>query len=224
MGFKSMIGTAMLIAISSSAHAQLITVQFEGTVDSISGNAAALIDIGNSFTGSYTYETSTPDTNANTIAGDYTHAIQEITFTVGGFSFTKGIDLSPSFATDSILITNNGFGIDLDAYAAVVPVLSGSDVGDFSASKFGFEMYLAGSTGSVYTDDSLPSDLNLASFQSFDLGLQPTLQLMFTDGGTKSTFASANISSISTVPVPAAVWLFGSGLISLIGVARRKKA
>lgn len=26
------------------------------------------------------------------------------------------------------------------------------------------------------------------------------------------------------VPVPAAVWLFGSGLIGLIGVARRKQA
>ena len=29
---------------------------------------------------------------------------------------------------------------------------------------------------------------------------------------------------ISAVPVPAAVWLFGSGLLGLIGVARRKKA
>ena len=28
----------------------------------------------------------------------------------------------------------------------------------------------------------------------------------------------------TVVPVPAAVWLFGSGLIGLIGVARRKKA
>jgi hypothetical protein len=28
---------------------------------------------------------------------------------------------------------------------------------------------------------------------------------------------------ISPVPVPAAVWLFGSGLIGLIGVAHRKK-
>lgn len=29
---------------------------------------------------------------------------------------------------------------------------------------------------------------------------------------------------VSVIPVPAAVWLFGSGLIGLIGVARRKKA
>jgi hypothetical protein len=29
---------------------------------------------------------------------------------------------------------------------------------------------------------------------------------------------------ISVVPVPAAVWLFGSGLLGLIGISRRKKA
>lgn len=28
---------------------------------------------------------------------------------------------------------------------------------------------------------------------------------------------------VSTVPVPAAVWLFGSGLIGLLGLARRKR-
>jgi hypothetical protein len=28
----------------------------------------------------------------------------------------------------------------------------------------------------------------------------------------------------AAVPVPAAVWLFGSGLLGMIGVARRKKA
>ena len=30
--------------------------------------------------------------------------------------------------------------------------------------------------------------------------------------------------SVSEIPIPAAVWLFGSGLLGLIGVARRKKA
>jgi hypothetical protein len=29
---------------------------------------------------------------------------------------------------------------------------------------------------------------------------------------------------ISQVPLPAAVWLFGSGLLGLVGIARRKKA
>lgn len=37
--------------------------------------------------------------------------------------------------------------------------------------------------------------------------------------GDVNTFAK-----FSVVPVPAAVWLFGSGLVGLIGIARRKKA
>lgn len=38
------------------------------------------------------------------------------------------------------------------------------------------------------------------------------------------TMGSLVVSEVSAVPVPAAVWLFGSGLIGLIGVARRRKA
>lgn len=35
---------------------------------------------------------------------------------------------------------------------------------------------------------------------------------------------SMDVTAISSVPVPAALWLFGSGLLGLIGVARRKAA
>ena len=36
-------------------------------------------------------------------------------------------------------------------------------------------------------------------------------------------FGSNSCSAVSAVPVPAAAWLFGSGLLGLAGVARRKK-
>ena len=40
---------------------------------------------------------------------------------------------------------------------------------------------------------------------------------------TSSTVSSTSFSgSISAVPVPAAIWLFGSGLLGLVGIARRK--
>jgi hypothetical protein len=35
---------------------------------------------------------------------------------------------------------------------------------------------------------------------------------------------SLNVLNVTTVPVPAAVWLFGSGLLGLVGMVRRKKA
>jgi hypothetical protein len=44
--------------------------------------------------------------------------------------------------------------------------------------------------------------------------------------GTNYAFGAETTSSVytSTVPVPAAAWLFGSGLLGLLGVSRRKKA
>ncbi len=42
-------------------------------------------------------------------------------------------------------------------------------------------------------------------------------------GGTLR-FASVPIGSVGTVPLPAAAWLFGTGLVGLIGASRRKKA
>jgi hypothetical protein len=40
-----------------------------------------------------------------------------------------------------------------------------------------------------------------------------------------ATYASFTVSGAPPeIPVPAAVWLFGSGLLGLVGVARRKKA
>ena len=47
----------------------------------------------------------------------------------------------------------------------------------------------------------------------------------FADSGGPTNFFVDDVSIISTVvPVPAAVWLFGSGVLGLVGIARRKKA
>ena len=43
------------------------------------------------------------------------------------------------------------------------------------------------------------------------------------DAGCFSNLAIDNVT-VSAVPVPAAAWLFGSGLLGLIGIARRKTA
>ena len=57
-----------------------------------------------------------------------------------------------------------------------------------------------------------------------------TLQFNSTCGADANCFADFSIDNVSisadvnAVPVPAAVWLFGSGLLGLVGVARRKKA
>lgn len=53
----------------------------------------------------------------------------------------------------------------------------------------------------------------------FDIGFEITI-LGFWEPGTTETI---RIEQLPTVPIPAALWLFASGLIVLIGAARRRK-
>jgi len=43
-------------------------------------------------------------------------------------------------------------------------------------------------------------------------------------GSPYSEVWNINITAVSSVPVPTAIWLFGSGLLGLVGFAKRKKA
>ena len=67
-------------------------------------------------------------------------------------------------------------------------------------------------------------------FQNFSANFE-VLSLTMTNPDAGGSIApncdfdpSGNLCKPSSVPVPAAVWLFGSGLLGLVGVARRKKS
>lgn len=72
-------------------------------------------------------------------------------------------------------------------------------------------------------NDILGSNASLASFalqiQASDTG---TIQIEMS--GTSNPGASGFALELAPVPIPGAAWLFGSGLIGLIGMARKKEA
>ena len=58
-----------------------------------------------------------------------------------------------------------------------------------------------------------------------DFGTIASSDIFSADGSEKAnTISWLLVRDTAVVPAPAAVWLFGSGLIGLIGLARRKKA
>ena len=58
---------------------------------------------------------------------------------------------------------------------------------------------------------------------AFDKGLANTPAMIPASVPSK-TLPGNNFGQTAVIPVPAAVWLFGSGLLGLVGIARRKKA
>lgn len=62
------------------------------------------------------------------------------------------------------------------------------------------------------------SDINYSYAFNFEIGDQ-----FLSAVGTYSYVWAVYDGDVNAVPIPAAVWLFGTGLIGLIGVARRKK-
>jgi hypothetical protein len=84
-----------------------------------------------------------------------------------------------------------------------------------------------GGTGDFILDSSNSfNTLFIDNFdQSFTLSLQDPLGLATPgNNGIGASFIVSGTIALAptTVPVPAAVWLFGSGLLGLIGIARRK--
>ena len=77
-----------------------------------------------------------------------------------------------------------------------------------------------GSNPSVF-NDTLPHAGDASFF--YQPGFSYNSFLGASSGSVSHDFAFA-ISGVSTVPVPAAVWLFGTALIGLIGFGKRKKA
>lgn len=68
-------------------------------------------------------------------------------------------------------------------------------------------------------------DLTLATcpIEICSAGARPYADADFLNNGSQIA-AISNVRAYSVVPVPAAVWLFGSGLLGLVGIMRRKKA
>ena len=150
--------------------------------------------------------------------------------------------------TVSTADTGNGFGLNIGDLITVTgtfddSMLSGTSTENvvFSATSGNNLNIVAGSKSFTQVDDiSYSADTSPAlnffdgAFAGFDYLAEFGVYGYFDSAGTSIDSGDDNINTnyvtgtwtnytVSSVPVPAAVWLFGSGLLGLVGVARRKR-
>ena len=236
---KTVLAAGVALALGASAsHAAFFagSSTYSVSVTSAScfafGDCTSLVD--NISGGSFTL--STDATGANYTVGSYSMAAY--TGTPGGLFSTGG----PVAGSGSV---SNAGQLDLDfagrtGSATLFPYLGTPawNIDDGVAGGTGaYEGYTTGSDSNVSpTDGSVSltltgSNLTFAGTTGGGLGLW-TGQLVSVGnvGASWGPFAGTPYSEVYTVnvtgpvvPIPAAAWLFGSGLIGLVGVARRRR-
>jgi hypothetical protein len=144
------------------------------------------------------------------------------------------VDISPTTLGNSNLAgCVSTLATDLECNPAGINLVDNDDdtirLFDLAADVYGFDVIVdlqdssdIGSA-SVLLNDELVGTISTANPSVSAVFADPSstqvIQIVNTDA------ALLNYNFITTpVPVPAAVWLFGSGLLGLIGVARRKQA
>ena len=183
----------------------------------------------------YTIDT---NTGASSLVGS--HGVNDLfglaydwnTSTLYGSQFSGGLgfyslDVSTGSAS---LISNLAIQIGGLAYNSTIDEIVGINDGPgnlYTIDRTTGALTLLGGDGSV-NDSGLTYDSDLNLYWDIDFSgnlfsydpdtLTRTVHLTGLGNFDGLTYAT------SIVPVPAAVWLFGSGLIGLIGIARRKKS
>lgn len=154
-----------------------------------------------------------------------------------------------SLVYDDITGNITGVSTDFDSYIADDDAITQTGYGEASSNVMGSVSLLGGDVTAInmtsditFTMDysgfgfgmiSMPGTFNITG-DSFSLLVDPILDgsgnpvraPYLGGGGGGSIYTNPNgwnvTGSVTVVPVPAAVWLFGSGLLGLVAIARRR--
>ena len=201
---------------TNSAMAALVTFNFTGKVDSVGSQVSGgPFSVDQVVKGSYTFsDTGTnPAISPNGTIATYSGRLDgpstnlNVTFGPGVPAYTA------SFATGTTntIIVTDAVAPNHDAYE-VNGFFSGASVN--SQAPTSFKLDLEKLPTNTFTSTSLPiTPPSISSLSDMD----KTFRLVFGNGNGNSRTVIVNLSTLTAVPLPAAVILFGAGLIALVG-------
>lgn len=208
-------GFILMGPLVAPAKAALVTFQFTGEISSVTPTlgTARGISTGQPFSGSYTFETTTPDLDGSSNRGRY----QGITtFNVNMAGQAIVLPQTPIQQNNGIFIFDNE-GAFRDRYSL------NADATGIEASGWRFQQMrldMLDPSQNAFNNDSLPSTPpSLSSFA------QRSASFTFVNrdaSGNLLGFGSveSQVTSLTAVPIPATLLLFGTGLTALTGLRR----
>ncbi len=205
-----LVAAATAVILSSSANAALESRLGGLAYYDTEANLTWLADANYAYTSGYTTSVIMNWTEASTWVADLDIA------GVTGWRLPNTLELDAS--CDYHDTSGNGYGYNC----------TGSEMGNLFYNTLGNEAYFSTNTGPFSNVQSY------LYWSATEFSNSPDYQAYYFNMGSGEqgrTYKTDNISTwavqtgdVSAVPVPAAVWLFGSGLLGLAGIARRKKA
>lgn len=220
MVLKTSLCAGVLMGMTCSAGAATLTFTDQASfLSSLSG--ATTLDFESQASGS----TVNSGDTLNGITFDYSIGPPPIDMMVANDFLTTsgsnylGLDDAGNY---NLFLAGDSFTMSFDTpQNAVGLYLVSGDVlfaGDFSISTSAGSVFNSDIVDITFGDGGLAYYLGLTSDTAFS---SATLQF---DAGAEGAFLySVDDITVSAVPVPAAVWLFSSGMIGLAGIARRKQ-
>lgn len=184
---------------------------------------------------------------ANSVLGTSGSFTTDLGNSVGGTSWSTDLDdvttrITDTSAGTNILGTTTGAYLDLGFDTSIFDG-PGNDLKLFfvGGNDHFFDVTIGGVTNSysilssigatTFSDSAWPTDpvvamaidLSSSEWNSLGGGSYSGMRLTIGDGYDADSAVASFAGTYNVVPVPAAVWLFGSGLIGLVGLAKRKQ-